>query len=91
MIWSFPDLVRKHPWFENYFVQELNDDAYHLSTTMPGGHNLENLFKATIEIFSKIGIKSWLDSHPSLSNRLTLFLYLDLDDPRWIFKKLKYS
>lgn len=91
MIWSFPDLVRRHPWFQNYFVEELNDSVYDLSTTMPGGHNLENTYKATIEIFSTIGIRSWLDSHPYLSNRLTLFLYLNVDEPKWIFKKLKYS
>ena len=91
MIWSFPDLVRKQPWFQNYFVEELNDGAYYLSRTMPGGNNLENLFKATVEIFSTIGIKSWYESYPELKPEFRLFLILDLDEPKWVFKKLKYS
>ena len=91
MIWSFPDLVRKQPWFHNYFVEELNDSAYYLSRTIPGGNNLENLFKATVEIFSTIGIKSWYESYPESKRKFQLFLILDLDEPRWTFKKLKYS
>lgn len=91
MIWSFPDLVRIHPWFENYFVEELNASVYDLSFTMPGGNNHENLFKATVEIFSTIGIKSWYESYPELKPRFRLFMILDLDEPRWTLRKLKYS
>lgn len=91
MIWAFSDLIRKHPWFENYFVHELNDSAYDLSTTMPGGNNLENKFKAAAETFSTIGIKSWYESYPELKPKFKLFLILDLDEPRWTLRKLKYS
>lgn len=89
MIWSYPDLVRKHPWFNKFFEVELLDDAHSRIMAMKGNSH-QNAFIAGAEVLCEIGIKSWIEPHPGRNNYV-LFLDIDLDEPRWTFKKLKYS
>lgn len=89
MVFSYPDLVRKHPWFNTFFEMELLDDAHSRRLAMKGDSH-QNVFKAGAEVLCEIGVRAWIEPHPGRKNYV-LFLDIDLDDPKWLLHKIKYS